>query len=98
MRSHRCDPAVRGPCGGSAMMGRTTIRGFVAMLAVAVLSTLACGNAMAQAPAKARVIVQVSDDDPAKWNLALNNVRNLQSDLGPANVEIELVSYGPGIG
>jgi intracellular sulfur oxidation DsrE/DsrF family protein len=80
------------------MMGRTTIRGFVAMLAVAVLSTLACGNAMAQAPAKARVIVQVSDDDPAKWNLALNNVRNLQSDLGPANVEIELVSYGPGIG
>ncbi|MEO9163867.1 MAG: DsrE family protein [Casimicrobiaceae bacterium] len=44
-----------------------------------------------------RVVVQVSDNDPAKWNLALNNVRNLQSDLG-ANVEIEIVAYGPGIG
>jgi len=47
---------------------------------------------------KARVVVQVSDPDPARWNLALNNVRNLQEDLGAANVEIEVVAYGPGIG
>jgi len=46
---------------------------------------------------KARVVVQVSEADPARWNLALNNVRNLQEDLG-ANVEIEVVAYGPGIG
>ena len=42
--------------------------------------------------------MQVSDGEPAKWNLALNNARNLQSDLGAANVEIEIVAYGPGIG
>ena len=36
--------------------------------------------------------------DPARWNLALNHVRNLQDDLGAANVEIEVVAYGPGIG
>src|SRR4029079_6186192 len=32
------------------------------------------------------------------WNLALNNARNLQSDLGASSVEIEIVAYGPGIG
>ena len=50
------------------------------------------------AAAKPRVVVQVSEADPARWNLALNNVRNLQDDLGAANVEIEVVAYGPGIG
>ena len=42
--------------------------------------------------------MQVSDGDPGKWNLALNNARNLQADLGAKNVEIEIVAYGPGIG
>ncbi len=48
--------------------------------------------------AKSRVVIQVSDGDAAKWNLALNNARNLQADLGAANVDIEIVAYGPGIG
>ena len=47
---------------------------------------------------KPRVVVQVSEADPARWNLVLNNVKNLQDDLGAANVEIEMVAYGPGIG
>ena len=47
---------------------------------------------------KPRVVVQVSEADPARWNLVLNNVKNLQDDLGAANVEIEVVAYGPGIG
>jgi len=45
-----------------------------------------------------KVVVQVSDDDPRTWNLALNNLRNLQSALGAQNVVAELVAYGPGIG
>jgi uncharacterized protein len=45
-----------------------------------------------------KIVIQVSDDDAAKWNLALNNARNLQEDLGAANVDIEIVAYGPGIG
>lgn len=52
----------------------------------------------ADTSAKARVVIQVSDNDPAKWNLALNNARNVQTDLGAANAEIEIVAYGPGIG
>ncbi len=44
-----------------------------------------------------QMVVQMSDNDPAKWNLALNNVRNLQEDVGAANVDIAIVAYGPGI-
>ena len=50
-----------------------------------------------QAPPRARVVMQVSDNDPAKWNLALNNAKNIQADLGASNVDIEIVAYGPGI-
>ena len=45
-----------------------------------------------------KIVIQVSDNDPAKWNLALNNAKNLQEDVGAANVDIEIVAYGPGIG
>jgi intracellular sulfur oxidation DsrE/DsrF family protein len=71
----------------------------VAAVALAV-ALAAAGNAAAEAPAAAaknRVVIQVSDNDQAKWNLALNNARNLQADLGAANVEIEIVVYGPGL-
>lgn len=52
----------------------------------------------AQAADKAKLVVQVSDANPATWNLALNNIRNVQKDLGKDNVDLELVAYGPGIG
>jgi intracellular sulfur oxidation DsrE/DsrF family protein len=45
-----------------------------------------------------KLVIQVSDNDPAKWNLALNNAKNVQDDVGAANVDIEIVVYGPGIG
>jgi len=46
---------------------------------------------------KQKVVFQVSDNDPAKWNLALNNARNVQADLGKGNVQVEIVAYGPGL-
>ena len=56
--------------------------------------------AAAQQPAgaKSKLVMQVSDGDTAKWNLALNNAKNVQVDLGATNVDIEIVAYGPGIG
>ena len=68
-------------------------------LAAAIAAFAVSPLAFAQAPAagRARVIIQVSDNDPAKWNLALNNARNVQDDLGAANVDIEIVAYGPGL-
>jgi intracellular sulfur oxidation DsrE/DsrF family protein len=66
---------------------------------VLALSLFSAPFAHAQAvPGKARLVIQMSDADPAKWKLALNNARNVQQDLGAANVEIEIVAYGPGIG
>ena len=47
---------------------------------------------------KNKLIIQVSDPDPKKWGLALNNAKNVQTDLGKDQVEIEIVAYGPGIG
>lgn len=44
------------------------------------------------------VVLQVSDNDPAKWNLALNNAKNVQSSFGADKVAVEIVAYGPGIG
>ena len=51
-----------------------------------------------QAAERHKIVLQVSDADPAKWNLALNNARNVQDDLGKGNVDVEIVAYGPGLG
>ena len=67
----------------------------LALLAVAVQVPTATA---ASTDAKSRVVMQVSDADPGKWNLALNNAKNVQNDLGASNVEVEIVAYGPGIG
>jgi intracellular sulfur oxidation DsrE/DsrF family protein len=57
----------------------------------------AFGQQKKKPAAKQRVIFQVSDNDPAKWNLTLNNARNVQEDLGKDNVQIEIIAYGPGL-
>jgi len=64
-------------------------------LALALLLSMFFLNGMAQE--KQKVVFQVSDNDPAKWNLALNNARNVQADLGKGNVQVEIVVYGPGL-
>jgi uncharacterized protein len=74
-------------------MNRRSLLALLGLVAAAV-------PALAQqkkSAAKQRVIFQVSDNDPARWNLALNNARNVQTDLGKDNVQIEIVAYGPGI-
>ena len=68
------------------------------LVAVAGAAALPAADALAQAAAKNRLVMQVSDADPGKWNLTLNNAQNVQKDLGAKNVEIEIVAYGPGIG
>ena len=67
------------------------MRILVAALLIGLLAPL---GAQAQAY---KVVLQVSDADPAKWNLALNNANNIQHDLGKGNVAIEIVAYGPGL-
>jgi len=70
---------------------------FQRTIALLIAACLAFG-ALAQQAGKQKVIFQVSDADPAKWNLALNNARNVQTELGKENVLVEIVAYGPGLG
>ncbi len=67
-------------------------------LLVVAAATVAPAHAQQAAPARSKVVLQVSDADAAKWNTALNNAKNIQADLGAANVDVEIVAYGPGIG
>jgi len=61
-----------------------------------VLAANAKSAHIAQA-AKQKVVIQVSDNDPKKWALALNNAENVQEDIGKDKVAIEIVAYGPGL-
>jgi intracellular sulfur oxidation DsrE/DsrF family protein len=68
-----------------------------AWLACAALPGFAQTAAVAAVATTAKVVFQVSDGDPGKWNLVLNNAANARHDLGKGLVA-EIVVYGPGIG
>ena len=69
-----------------------------ASLAATGLLVAASPFARAQAPtAKNRALFQVTDNDPARWTMILNNMQNLRDGVGGEGVEIELVAYGPGV-
>jgi len=74
----------------------------IAIAIVLAAATAACAQVAAgqtaQKSERYRLVLQVSDADPAKWNLAVNNARNVQNDLGKDNVDVEIVAYGPGLG
>lgn len=71
----------------------------VIVSALALSMSFAAVNAVAAGASaiKEKLVMQVSDADPAKWNLALNNAKNVQQAYGADNVEVEIVVYGPGI-
>jgi uncharacterized protein len=70
----------------------------VAAFALSISMTSFNATASEVHAAKERVVIQVSDADTGKWNLALNNANNVQHALGANNIDIEIVTYGPGIG
>jgi intracellular sulfur oxidation DsrE/DsrF family protein len=79
-------------------MSRTTRRSFLILAGVGGLGAALPGLALAQAaPVRNRALFQVTDNDPARWNMILNNMRNLREDVGSEGAEIELVAYGPGL-
>lgn len=67
------------------------------VLAFSALLFSGCASPVSS-PSGNKVVIQVSDNDPAKWNLALNNAKNVQNDYGAGKVQVEIVAYGPGIG
>ena len=76
------------------MLKRTLLTGFLSatfLVAARAQSTVASSQKLH------KIAIQMSDNDPAKWNLALNNAKNVQDELGAAHVEVEIVAFGPGI-
>jgi len=75
-------------------------RTVLATAGASLLSLALPGMALAQATsaaAKNRALFQVTDNDPARWNMILNNMSNLREGVAGEPVEIELVAYGPGL-
>lgn len=70
----------------------------VVLAALLVAASAGCSQLPMTQQERQKVVFQVSDNDPAKWNLALNNARNVQADLGKDKVDVEIVAYGPGLG
>ncbi len=86
---------------GPALLSAAIAAGVAAPIRAEAASTPAATQekkATAAKVARHKVIFQVSDADPKKWGLTLNNARNVQAELGATNVDIEIVAYGPGIG
>jgi len=68
------------------------------LAAVGVAGLQGCASpASAPVVDKHRVVFHVTDADPAKWNIVLNNAGNVQDELGKDKVTIEIVTHGPGI-
>jgi len=44
-----------------------------------------------------KYVLHISDMDPSKQELILNNARNLLDAYPPGDVEVEIVAYGPGL-
>jgi intracellular sulfur oxidation DsrE/DsrF family protein len=76
-------------------------RSMVAQSLALAAATLCAGAADAVQPETGggpyKVAFQVSDADPQKWSLTLNNAANAAKELGKGTV-IEIVAFGPGIG
>ena len=76
------------------MLKRSALLGLLS----ATFLVAACAQpALTTAEKRQKLLIQMSEADPAKWNMALNNAKNVQDELGAANVDIEIVAFGPGI-
>lgn len=50
-----------------------------------------------QASSDYKYVSHISDMDPSKQELILNNARNLLDAYPPGEVDVEIVAYGPGL-
>ena len=67
------------------------------MMPVLAVAVLLITLPAAQASDKQAVIMQISENDPLAWSLALNIAKSLPQALGKDNVEVEIVAIGPGL-
>jgi uncharacterized protein len=76
------------------MLKRTVLTGF---LSATFLVAARAQSTASPSQKQQKIAIQMSDNDPVKWNLALNNAKNIQEELGAANVDVEIVAFGSGV-
>lgn len=65
---------------------------------LACAAALGHANAADEKPfAEHKVVLQISDNDPAKQTLVLNVANNLLKAYGVDKVDVEIVAFGPGL-
>ena len=55
------------------------------------------GSIGPSAAKKRGIVLQISENDPAKWDMALTTVKNIRKEFSAENMDIEIVAYGPGL-
>lgn len=75
-----------------------TINRIKQLAAILLLPLLMVTSTFADEDVAHKLVIQVSTDDIATQQLAVNNAINLQKVYGMDGVIIEIVAYGPGIG
>jgi uncharacterized protein len=73
--------------------------GFIALAMLALVGVAGSGRATEEDNRVHRLVIQVSENDPAVMTLALNNAVNVTQHYGEIGeeVEVEVVAYGPGL-
>ena len=69
----------------------------LAMVAAFSISAAAPALAADETFADYKYVLHISDMDPSKQELILNNAANLLDAYPPGAVEVEIVAYGPGL-
>jgi uncharacterized protein len=69
-----------------------------AALTLVALTLVLVFAAVSQTPHKHQVVFQMNMDGTASWDQLFGNIQNIQTAFGPGNIQIEVVTYGKGIG
>jgi hypothetical protein len=80
-------------------MGQATRRSILLGICAAAALLGGCAGMGESKPAKERIVLQVSDDNPKTWGQAMNVVANLKRNYAKRGVEseIQVVAFGFGI-
>ena len=67
------------------------------LLAGGIAASAHAHQGVNKANGKYQIVIQVSENNPQTWSLALSNAFAFQRNLGKGNSEIEIVAIGPGL-
>jgi intracellular sulfur oxidation DsrE/DsrF family protein len=70
---------------------------FVAVSSLLIVSAAPPALSAGEGGPEYKYVLHISDMDPSKQELILNNARNVLDAYAPGEVEVEVVAYGPGL-